>query len=178
MSFCDGNTEWIFLYSIKSCSSLQWTGNPGKLTQVWHCQTLELSPNVCFLNLSMQDTQSKQEQLAFTVGNILLSRLNCPNSLCLSSEKRCFSPFIIFLALCWTVSSISMSLLYWRAQHWTLILRFVSLVPRREGSPPLTCWWCQLLSKSCSILEGIWCDVSHWLRYVGSFGCLEYCLGV
>lgn len=35
------------------------------------------------------------------------------------SEERCSSPTVIFMALHWTLSSSSKSLLYWGAQDWT-----------------------------------------------------------
>ena len=50
---------------------------------------------------------------------LLFSRLNSSSSLSLSSYQRCSSPFIIFPALHCTLSSMSMSLLYWGAWNWT-----------------------------------------------------------
>ena len=42
-------------------------------------------------------------------------------ALSLSSVERCSRPLIIFMALHWTLSSMSMSLLHWRAHSWTLL---------------------------------------------------------
>lgn len=39
-----------------------------------------------------------------------------PRSLSLPSQERCSSPLIIFMALSWTLSSMSMSLMHWTAQ--------------------------------------------------------------
>lgn len=47
------------------------------------------------------------------------SRLSNPSSLSLSSCDRCSKPLITLVALCWTRCSVSMSPLYWGAQHWT-----------------------------------------------------------
>ena len=49
--------------------------------------------------------------------NLLFSRLNSPTSLSLSLYVRCSDTRTIFVALHWTHSSMSMSLLYWGAQH-------------------------------------------------------------
>ena len=46
-------------------------------------------------------------------------RLNSPSSLSLSSYVRYSSPLVVLVALHWTLSSSSMSLLYWAAQKWT-----------------------------------------------------------
>jgi len=40
-------------------------------------------------------------------------------SLSVYSQKRCSSPFIILMALHWTLSSMSISVLYCEAQNWT-----------------------------------------------------------
>lgn len=37
--------------------------------------------------------------------NLLFSRRNSSSSFSLSSQKRCSDPFIIFMSLCWTLSS-------------------------------------------------------------------------
>ena len=50
---------------------------------------------------------------------LLFSRLNSPSSLSPSSLERCSSPFPIAVALHWTLSSLSLSLLSWGAQHRT-----------------------------------------------------------
>lgn len=153
-------------YSIKLCSSLQWTGNPGNLTQICTSRHLSSLQMYAFIFWACQCKTPRVK--GNTPGWIV-------PTLSLSSEDTHFSPFIISTALRWTVSSISMSHFHWGAQHLTQCFRSVLLVPRREGSPPLTCWWCQLSSKSCScqgILEWIQCGVSHWLRCVGSSGFL------
>jgi len=51
--------------------------------------------------------------------NLLLSRLNNPNSLSLSLQERCSSPLINFVALLWTHSNNSISFLCWGLQGWT-----------------------------------------------------------
>ena len=48
-----------------------------------------------------------------------VSRLNGPSSLSLCSYERCTSPFIIFMVLRWTLSSMSMSLLYYTGEPRT-----------------------------------------------------------
>ena len=68
----------------------------------------------------------------------LFSRLNKTLSCSLYSYVRCSSPLIIFMPLCWTCSSISMSLLYWGAQGCTQHPSRASLVlDRGEWSPPV-----------------------------------------
>ncbi|KAK4832342.1 hypothetical protein QYF61_021871 [Mycteria americana] len=55
-----------------------------------------------------------------SIPGLLFSRLNNPRSLSLSAQERCSKPFIIiFMALYWTHSSMSMSRLYCGAQNWT-----------------------------------------------------------
>lgn len=44
------------------------------------------------------------------VPSLLSSQLNSTSFLSLSSQQRCSAPFIILAALCWTLSSVSMSL--------------------------------------------------------------------
>ena len=51
--------------------------------------------------------------------SLLFSRLISPSSLSLSLQERCSCPLIIFVALHLTVSSMSMSFLYWGTQNWT-----------------------------------------------------------
>lgn len=51
--------------------------------------------------------------------SLLCSRLGAPTSLSLSSYKWCFSLFIIFMALCWTLFSIPRCLLFQGAQNQT-----------------------------------------------------------
>lgn len=52
--------------------------------------------------------------------SFLSSRLDIPSSFSLCPYERCSNPWVIFPALCWTVSNMSLSPLYWKAQHWTL----------------------------------------------------------
>lgn len=47
------------------------------------------------------------------------SRLDCPSCLSLSSSKRYSCPFITFMLLHWTLSSMPTSLLYLRPQNWS-----------------------------------------------------------
>ncbi|KAK4821027.1 hypothetical protein QYF61_012113 [Mycteria americana] len=51
--------------------------------------------------------------------SLLFRRLNNPSSPSLSSQERCSSPLIIFMALLWTCSNRSMSFLCWGPQSWT-----------------------------------------------------------
>ena len=51
--------------------------------------------------------------------SLLFSRWNRPSSLSLSLYEKCSSLLIIFVALCWSCSSMSVSLLHWGAQNWT-----------------------------------------------------------
>ena len=53
----------------------------------------------------------------------LLTRLSRASPLSLSSEERCSGAFVLFLALCWTLSSMCLSLLYWGAKNQTKCLR-------------------------------------------------------
>ncbi|KAK2540579.1 hypothetical protein Q9966_004304 [Columba livia] len=46
------------------------------------------------------------------------SRLDSPSSLSLAPYDRCSRPIIILVALSGTLSSMSVSLLHWRAQRW------------------------------------------------------------
>ena len=55
---------------------------------------------------------------------LLLSRLNKPSSLSLSSQERCSSHLLILVALRWTLSSSSSSFLKWGAQNWTQCSRW------------------------------------------------------
>ncbi|KAK4827484.1 hypothetical protein QYF61_018784 [Mycteria americana] len=55
--------------------------------------------------------------------SLLFSRLNNPNSLSLSSQERCSSPRIIFVALLWTHSNSSMSFLCWGPQRLNAVLQ-------------------------------------------------------
>jgi len=49
----------------------------------------------------------------------LFLKLNSPRALSLPSFRRCSNPFIIFVALCWTLSRRSLSPLNCGAQNWT-----------------------------------------------------------
>lgn len=51
--------------------------------------------------------------------SLLFFRLTSPSSLSLSSYIICFSPLIIFVTPCCTLSSISMVLVNCEAQNWT-----------------------------------------------------------
>ena len=56
--------------------------------------------------------------------SLLFSRLNSPNSLSLSSQERCSSPLINFVALLWTCSNRSMSFFCWGPQNQTQYSRW------------------------------------------------------
>jgi len=84
----------------------------------WHLQTLIQSPL-----------------------SLLFHRLNRPRLFSLSSYGRCSRPLIIFVALCWTASRRSLSVLMWGPRTGHSILNMASLGQSRMGeSPPLTCW--------------------------------------
>ena len=51
--------------------------------------------------------------------SLLFSSLHTPSSLSLSLYERCSSPFIIFVGLLWTLSSMPTPHLYRGAQNWT-----------------------------------------------------------
>lgn len=66
--------------------------------------------------------------------------LNSPSSPSLSSHLRCSSLWITFMALGSTLSSVSMSLLYWGAKNWTQDSRCgLTSAAQEEGSPPSSC---------------------------------------
>lgn len=69
--------------------------------------------------------------------SFLFSRPNSHSSLRLFLCKRCSSAFSIFVALPWTLSSISTALLYWRDQNWTQHSRcdFTGLSGAEEPPP-------------------------------------------
>lgn len=67
---------------------------------------------------------------------LLSSRLNVSSSLSICSYDRCSSPLIIFVLLCWTHSSMSLFLLYWRAQVGTQHSRCVSFAEGKIKSQP------------------------------------------
>lgn len=60
--------------------------------------------------------------------------LNRPSSLSLSSQERCFMLSSIFMALCWTLCCVSMSLLCWGTHNWTSTPGVASLVLNRITS--------------------------------------------
>lgn len=62
---------------------------------------------------------------------LLFSKLNRPSSLSFSSYHTCSSPFIIFMALCWSLSSMSMSLIL-----GSLRTARVTSADQWEGTPP------------------------------------------
>ncbi|KAK4827490.1 hypothetical protein QYF61_018790 [Mycteria americana] len=71
--------------------------------------------------LYSSDVQTGEQQMYWKAArrcpqSLLFSRLNNPNSLSLSSQERCSSPRIIFVALLWTCSNRSMSFLCWGPQ--------------------------------------------------------------
>lgn len=51
--------------------------------------------------------------------NFFFSRLNSPCSFRLFSYGRYSTPLVIFVALCWACSHVSMVLSYWGVQNWT-----------------------------------------------------------
>lgn len=56
--------------------------------------------------------------------SLLISRINRPISLSLSSQGRCSSPSITFLVFHWGLSSTLMYLLHWGGQNWTQYYRY------------------------------------------------------
>lgn len=63
----------------------------------------------------------------------------------LSASAYMKNPFFTSVALYWSCSTVSMSLLCCRPQHWTEHSRYVSLVLRRITSSDLaTVFWCSL----------------------------------
>jgi len=55
--------------------------------------------------------------------SLLFSRLNSPSSLSPSLDVRCSRPLVILVAFHWTLSIMSMSLVYSRALNWTTLLQ-------------------------------------------------------
>jgi len=68
--------------------------------------------------------------------SLLFSRLNSPNSLSLSSQERCSSPHIIFVALLCTRSNRSMSFLCRRLQSWMQDCRWGLTRAEQRGRTP------------------------------------------
>lgn len=102
----------------------------------------------------------------------LFSRLNSLSSLSLSSCERCSSPFIIFAALYWSLSTVSMSLLYWGAQNWAILgelkfaLCFIHELANSLGK-------CCLNLVTCSEIE-----TTDLFRIFSVWDCLRSCHGV
>jgi len=51
--------------------------------------------------------------------SLIFYRLSSPSFLSLSSQEGFSCPFTILMALCWTFSSMSLSVLSWEAQNWS-----------------------------------------------------------
>lgn len=67
----------------------------------------------------------------------LLCKLNSSSFLSLSPYVRCSSPYVIFMTICWTLSSMSISVLYRITHHQIQHSRYVSPeLSSWEGSPP------------------------------------------
>ncbi|KAK0688829.1 E41L5 protein, partial [Pygoscelis papua] len=86
--------------------------------------------------------------------SFLFSRLNSPSSLSLSFYVRCSRPFIVFVTLCCSPSSMSMFLLSWGAQSCAQHSRGVSPVLIRVLGVPAAC--SVLTATDC---PGINCNV-------------------
>lgn len=79
------------------------------------------------LVLSLGATEEKLPPLSFSALQVLIrtplslisSRLTVPALSACSHRRDAPSPIIIFMALCWTLSRMSVSLLYWGAWNWT-----------------------------------------------------------
>jgi len=67
-------------------------------------------PSTSFLKASLRYLQAAVR----SPRSLLFSRLSSPNSLRLSSYRRCFRPLFIFMTLPWTRSSRSIAFLCWR----------------------------------------------------------------
>ncbi|KAK4826848.1 hypothetical protein QYF61_011716 [Mycteria americana] len=87
----------------------------------WACHFLQKPPAPLKVLLCIDKTSL----------SLVSSRLNGPSSFSPSSYVRCYKPLIIFVALCWTLSSMSMSHLYWGAQHWTQHSRCLTSAEQR-----------------------------------------------
>ena len=68
--------------------------------------------------------------------SLLFSRLNSPSSFSLSSQERCSSPLIIFVALLWTHSNRSTSFLYWGLQTWMQYSKWSLTRAEQRGAIP------------------------------------------
>lgn len=95
----------------------------------------------------------------------LFSRLSSPSFLGHFLYERCFIPLVIFVALCWTVSRMSVHLIFAeepRTGHGTPDTASLGL--KGTGSLPLSCWQC---SSYCS--TGCHCLSSPQGEIVGSW---------
>lgn len=111
----------MLIYCILVCL-LSWLWAP--LRRVWPCR-LYHHPHQVLIHIDKVSL------------SVLFPRLNNPSSISLSLYIRCSNPLIFFMALCWTPSNMSMSLLFWLAQHWTQDFRcFLPVLSRRKA----TCW--------------------------------------
>ena len=72
------------------------------------------------------------------------------------SYKRCSRPLITFMALCWTLSSVCMSLLWARVQNWT----HTGLIQFTLMSKTITCN-SQVYMCSCIFSESL-SSISPW----------------
>ena len=81
--------------------------------------------------------------------SLLLSRLNSPSSLSLSSQERCSIPWIIFVALLWMCPNSSMSLLYWGPHIWTQYCRWGHTSTEQRGRINSLALLATLLSFCC-----------------------------
>lgn len=85
----------------------------------------ENPPRFCLCLLPLVLSQGTAENLLYILPSginkillsLLFSRLNSPSHRFLIEKWS--RPLIIFVALCWALSRMSMSLLYCRAQNWT-----------------------------------------------------------
>lgn len=67
--------------------------------------------------------------------SLLLSRLKSPSFLSLTHRREAQSPSLIFMNLCCTHSSSSMSFLFWGAQNWSQYFSYGSpALSRKEGT--------------------------------------------
>lgn len=82
--------------------------------------------------------------------SLLLSRLKSPSFLSLTHRREAQSPSLIFMDLCCTRSSSSMSLLFWGAQNWSQNFSYGSpVLSRKEGT-------LILLAAPCQYSSGDW----------------------
>ena len=96
----------MFLYSTVS------TLNPTGVA--WGEEAHHPRARLCLLHPPTRDLQTRGVPPSH-----LFSRLSSPSSPSLSTSERCSRPFAIAVALHWTHSSVSQSLLHWGAQHQT-----------------------------------------------------------